>query len=186
MTVTYRAARADDADPIARLHAESWRRHYRGAFSDAFLDGDVVTDRLAVWTDRLAPAGAPSTGGLTVVAECRGDLAGFIHVIFDLDPRWGSLIDNLHVGPDHRRAGIGRTLISHAAAAAPGAMYLWVLEQNLDAQRFYRTCGGTPVEVAIVDPPGGVPSRLNGRPNKLRYAWPAAGPASPPASPAAD
>jgi hypothetical protein len=27
------------------LHADSWRRHYRGAYADAFLDGDVLADR---------------------------------------------------------------------------------------------------------------------------------------------
>ena len=34
----YRAAGPDDAPAIATLHADSWRRHYRGAFADAFLD----------------------------------------------------------------------------------------------------------------------------------------------------
>ena len=38
----FRPADADDAAAVAGLHADSWRRHYRGAFSDAFLDGDVV------------------------------------------------------------------------------------------------------------------------------------------------
>ena len=36
--------------PWPRLHADSWRRHYRGAFSDAFLDGDVAGYLLAEWT----------------------------------------------------------------------------------------------------------------------------------------
>ena len=44
------------AAAVATLHAESWRRHYRGAYSDAFLDGDVFADRLAVWTKRLREA----------------------------------------------------------------------------------------------------------------------------------
>src|SRR6188768_3459087 len=43
-----RPATAGDAGQIAALHADSWRRHYRGAYSDAFLDGDVLTDRLRV------------------------------------------------------------------------------------------------------------------------------------------
>lgn len=48
-----RLANPSDAEAIATLHAGSWRRHYRGAYSDAFLDGDVVSDRLAVWAERL-------------------------------------------------------------------------------------------------------------------------------------
>jgi hypothetical protein len=38
-TVRIRVADSSDAPAIAALHAESWRRHYRGAYSDAFLDG---------------------------------------------------------------------------------------------------------------------------------------------------
>ena len=43
----FRSAEAGDAAAVAGLHADSWRRHYRGAFSDAFLDGDVVGYLLA-------------------------------------------------------------------------------------------------------------------------------------------
>jgi hypothetical protein len=37
----YRSACASDAAAIAALHADSWRRHYRGTYSAGFLDGDV-------------------------------------------------------------------------------------------------------------------------------------------------
>ena len=53
--MTYREALEKDASGIAALHADSWRRHYRGAYLDSYLDGDVLSDRLAVWTSRLAP-----------------------------------------------------------------------------------------------------------------------------------
>lgn len=46
--VRFRSACAIDAQAVARLHADSWRRYYRGAYSDAFLEGDVVQDRLSV------------------------------------------------------------------------------------------------------------------------------------------
>lgn len=100
-----------------------------------------------------------------------------MHVIFDDDERWGSLVDNLHVAPDRQRSGIGRALMSRAAEAvterANGrSMYLWVLEQNIAAQRFYQAVGGRCVEKAAVPPPGGVPGRLNGTPHGLRYVWP--------------
>ncbi|NUQ95225.1 MAG: GNAT family N-acetyltransferase [Streptomyces sp.] len=168
-----RTAGPDDAEGIALLHADSWRRHYRGAYSDAFLDGDVVSDRLAVWSRRLADREAR---GATVVAEDGTDLVGFVHVVFDADDKWGSLIDNLHVRHARRRGGIGAALITRAAGAvtegADGdAVYLWVLEQNTQAQGFYRAFGGVCVERLLVSPPGGVPDRLNGTPNKLRFAW---------------
>jgi len=51
--VEIRLSQAADARDIAKLHADSWRRHYRGAYSDRYLDGDLDADRLAVWTERL-------------------------------------------------------------------------------------------------------------------------------------
>ncbi|MEU8241269.1 GNAT family N-acetyltransferase [Actinoplanes missouriensis] len=168
----FRSAGPADAGRIAALHADSWRRHYRGAYSDSFLDGDVVADRHAVWSARLA---APA-GSATILAEQDDRLAGFVHVVFDADPRWGSLVDNLHVVHDQHRTGLGTLLLGHAARAATehatgAAHYLWVLRQNVAAQGFYTARGGVHVETVTVAPPGGDPTRLAGRPEKMRMAW---------------
>jgi ribosomal protein S18 acetylase RimI-like enzyme len=167
-----RQATAADAATIALLHAESWRRHYRGAYADSYLDGDVVADRRAVWSARLTAAG-PS---MTVLAEDGGEPVGFVHVVFDDDPRWGSLIDNLHVRLSRQRSGVGTALMSRAAEgirerASGERRYLWVLEQNTAAQAFYRALGGQCVQRASVSAPGGVASRLRGSPQKLRFSW---------------
>jgi GNAT superfamily N-acetyltransferase len=121
----FRRAGADDADQIAALHADSWRRFYRGALSDSFLDGGVAADRRAVWSARLAPP----ANSETVVAEHDNRFVGFIHVVFDDDPRWGSLVDNLHVAHDRQGTGIGTQLLGRAAGAVAeratdNAMYL--------------------------------------------------------------
>jgi ribosomal protein S18 acetylase RimI-like enzyme len=168
-----RLAGADDAEQVAALHADSWRRHYRGAYADSFLDGDIASNRRSVWSVRLAA----STNSETILAEHGGRLAGFVHVMFDDDPRWGSLVDNLHVVHDQRRMGIGTRLLGRAARAVSeratgNAMFLWVLQQNTAAQQFYRALGATCVETAPVPPPGGDPARLNGTPRGLRMAWP--------------
>jgi GNAT superfamily N-acetyltransferase len=182
-----RVAGTDDMDTVATLHADSWRRFYRGAYADSFLDGDLVADRRAVWSARLAampaqPTGVAATpaepaGSRTLLAEDEAGPVGFVHVIFDADEQWGSLVDNLHVTHSRRRGGIGTTLLRRAAAAAAEyatnpSLYLWVLEQNTEAQRFYASLGGTPVETADVPAPGGVPGRLNGSPKGLRVVWP--------------
>lgn len=65
-----------------------------------------------------------------------------------------------------------RAAQSVADHATGRAMYLWVLAQNTAAQRFYQALGGTCVEQAKVRPPGGGPERLNGTPDRLRFAWP--------------
>jgi ribosomal protein S18 acetylase RimI-like enzyme len=173
LDLAFRRAGRSDADDIAALHADSWRRHYRGAYSDSFLDGDVDTDRIAVWRGRLEDTTRDTA---TVVAVDGNALVGFIHVVFDDDARWGALIDNLHVRYAQARTGVGTRLMSEAATAVrtrphPSGIYLWVLEQNRAGQAFYDALGGRCVERDFVAPPGGDPGRLHGRPVKLRYVW---------------
>jgi GNAT superfamily N-acetyltransferase len=168
-----RRARCADAEAVANLHADSWRRHYRGALSDSFLDGDVGADRLAVWTDRLRE---PDPRRCTILAE-DGSLVGFANTFLDHDATWGSLLDNLHVADGHKRRGIGSRLLALTAEAVleraeRTGLYLWVLEQNHDGQAFYEARGGRCVGQALAEPPGGIASRLTGSPVKLRYAWP--------------
>ena len=171
----FRLAGPGDAEAVANLHADSWRRHYRGAYSDAFLDGNVVADRLAVWTDRLR---GPDPSRCTILAE-GVSLVGFANTIFDHDPTWGALLENLHVADGHKRRGIASRLLALTAEALIArpertGLYLWVLEQNTEAQAFYEACGGRCVGRGLVSPPGGIASRVTGSPAKLRNEWPEA------------
>lgn len=168
--IAVREASAQDSAAIAALHADSWRRHYRGAYLDTFLDGDVVADRQAVWGERLT---APGAGQFTLVADHGGVVVGFVHMILDADSRWGALLDNLHVTHQLKRRGIGRRLLGAAAQELARCrptdrrFYLWVLDQNTAAQAFYAACGGTKVETTLRGPfPGG------GRALGHRIAWP--------------
>jgi GNAT superfamily N-acetyltransferase len=178
----FRTAEPGDATAIAALHTDSWQRHYRGAYTDAFLDGDVTGFLLDMWTTRFA---APDPHARTILAELRRDggthgdrtLVGMAHTILDHHQAWGALLDNLHVAHGLKRHGVGTRLMSLTARAVldqrPGSgLYLWVLEQNTSAQAFYDARGGRCVESGKVQPPGGDPARLNGRPRGLRYAWP--------------
>ena len=91
----FREATERDAEVIAALHADNWRRHYRGAYLDSYLDGDILAERRHVWSERLKP---PRVNQATICAETRGELIGFAHAVFDTDPVWGALLDNLHPG----------------------------------------------------------------------------------------
>jgi ribosomal protein S18 acetylase RimI-like enzyme len=170
----FRSAEAGDAAAVARLHADSWRRHYRGAFSDSFLDGDVVGYQLARWTERLRTSDPQARA---IVAELGGEVVGLAHTQLGENADWGALLDNLHVSHGLKRLGIGTRLLTLTAQAvldsSPGSgLYLWVLEQNTAAQGFYRARGGMAVETAVVSPPGGDPALLNGSPMCLRFVWP--------------
>ena len=134
--VQFRRAASHDARSVAALHADSWRRNYRGAYSDTFLDGDVLIERLAFWTARL---GDQPADRFTIVAEEAGSLVGFAHSVLDADPTWGAYLDNLHIAHTHQRRGLGTRLLALTAEAVieqrpSSGLYLWVLEQNVRAQ----------------------------------------------------
>lgn len=176
----FRLAGHSDARAIAALHADSWRRHYRGVYSDAFLDGDVAVDRLAVWTDRL---GQSDPGSCTMLAEDGSGLIGFAHTVFDEDPMWGALLDNIHVAHTRERRGVGSGLLARIAEVVAGrphrtGLCLWVNEQNIDAQAFYEAHGARRVERAMSVPPEGSPAGLMDRRTScatrgaIRARWP--------------
>jgi hypothetical protein len=166
--IRYRAATALDAEAVASLHPDSWRRHYRGAYLDSYLDGPVLADRRIVWTGRLAEHGADHH---TIIAERDGDIVGFAHTILNDDPQWGALLENLHVRYDVKRTGIGTGLLTETArlvieASPLTGLYLWVLEQNQPAQAFYQAQGAQCAGQRWGGPfPGG------GTAVTLRYAW---------------
>src|SRR5437588_2985928 len=112
--VQLRFAAAADAHSIAALHAQSWQHHYRGAYSDHFLDGDVLTDRLAVWTGQRSN---PAAEHRTLVAQCGEAVVGFAHTVLDDDAVYGALLDNLHVAYASKGQGIGTKLLSATASA---------------------------------------------------------------------
>ena len=166
-TALIRLAGHDDALRVASLHAASWRAHYRGAMSDAYLEGPVEAERAAFWTDRL---GHPRPGQVVLLAEDAATLVGFVCLFLDHDRVFGSFVDNLHVEFDRKRQGLGRTIMHAAAQAMHHALplrpaYLYVLEWNATACSFYDRIGGRVVEHGRQTEPDGseVPVK--------RYLW---------------
>ena len=170
--VCLRRATVADIDGIAELHADSWRRNYRGAFADSFLDGDLPAERRAVWTERLThPGPADHTLVATVGDGAAGVVVGLAHTIVDTHPQWGALVDNLHVRHDLKGLGIGRRLVVATAeivvAHDPASgMYVEVLDQNTAAHAFYVRLGAIHAYTGPVDLPGGTRSTYR------VYRWP--------------
>ena len=156
---TLRRMRADDAEAVALLHAISWRSAYRGIVPDSFLDHDVFAERRAVWRERLVVQPAEHAFGF-VAEDAAGQLIGFTYVLPGDDPVWGTLIDNLHVHPDAKGGGLGRQLLQAVARALGPAhtqpVFLWVLDANEPAKRFYARLGAEFAEPGMTGPFGGV------------------------------
>jgi ribosomal protein S18 acetylase RimI-like enzyme len=168
--IAYRSAAPGDAEAVASLHAESWRRNYRGSFTDAFLDGDLLGERLAVWRERLD---RPPENQLVLLAIEGGSLVGFVCVYGAHDPHWGSFVDNLHVASGAARRGVGTALMRRAGTwlaeryPEPG-VYLLVLEANTAARHFYERLGASNARVSTMETHGGAVVR------SCHYTWPSA------------
>ncbi|MEL7467258.1 MAG: GNAT family N-acetyltransferase [Pseudomonadota bacterium] len=137
-----------DLEAIARIHADSWRDSYRGIMEDAFLDWQVLEDRMDAWAGRFR---APPPDFQVLVAERDATVIGFICVFADEKPGW-LLLDNLHVSEAARRRGAGQKLMramsKRLAEKGRQKVRLLVLEGNEGACRFYERLGSTkrPIE----------------------------------------
>ena len=134
--IEYRPAAPPDAEAIAQLHTRSWRNNYRGAFTDAYLDGDLLGERRLVWCETLDH---PPENQFVQVAIDDANLVGFVCAYGAHDPEWGSFVDNIHVAQAAKGTGIGSSLMRQAGAWLASrypdqAVYLWVLERNAVAR----------------------------------------------------
>lgn len=146
--IVFRSATEKDIEGIAALHTRSWQQNYRGALSDDFLDNKAPTERLNVWESRLKKG---NTNQVVIVAETDHEIVGFVCVYLNHNKEYGSLLDNLHVSSSMQGKGVGHRLMYLAAKEIeqklPNSdMYLWVLEQNVNAIRFYEGLGGERIE----------------------------------------
>lgn len=166
--ITYREAILGDVEKIARLHSLSWQQNYKGIWSDTFLNENVFENRLDVWQKRLTQ---PAENQYIFVAESDSDICGFACIYLNNDPVWDTLLDNLHVRKELKGQGIGTKLIKSVALYAynhnpDDAFYLWVLEQNNPARKFYENLGATNYELINTDNPDG------GTSPTCRHVWP--------------
>ncbi|MEJ1238248.1 GNAT family N-acetyltransferase [Chryseolinea sp. T2] len=161
-----RPATADDAMAIARLHAASWIIAYRGLLSDEYLDNDLAGERIAYWSKKIPLLSEREF--IILATDGQDHAAGFIAVMDQPEIGYSALVDNLHVRPDLKGQGIGKSLMQQAARvllnSGRTSYYLWVLNGNDPACRFYESIGGVAADETTV--------HFGGKDVKAtRYVW---------------
>jgi GNAT superfamily N-acetyltransferase len=145
--VALRLATPADAALLAELHARSRASAYRGLLPDDYLDHVMPREATTHWAQRLPELAAGA--GQALVAEIGGTPVGFVCMSAP-DARRSVYIDNLHVMPGHKGAGIGTRLLDVAAAwareRAARRMHLLVFEGNRAAIGFYESRGWRCIE----------------------------------------
>lgn len=140
---TLRAATAQDANHIARLHTLSWQIAYSHILPVAYLSDEVPTEHAIRWRQYLDRN--EKEWGLVLIAEVDGEPVGIVSAERPVDPALGVLLDCLHVHPSHHGSGTGKRMIEAVRAWARGLgvdrVHLKVLEGNERAIGFYEHNG---------------------------------------------
>ncbi len=158
MAVTTRKANVDDALAVATAHARGWQVAYKGIVPQEYLDAINIEQRLGQWRGYLE-ADTPTD----YVAEVDGEVVGFANVgVFrdDPDDHAAGELWAMYVNPDAWGAGAGYALmqatLTHFAEKNLRTGYLWVIEQNDRARRFYERQGWTSNEAFKYEDVAGV------------------------------
>lgn len=167
-----RAARAEDAAAIARIHVESWQATYAGLLPDEVLLGLDSRQHEARWWRHVL--GRFRRNHLVYVAvegdaDGEGEVVGFASGGPSREPHldYDGEIYALYLRETHHGRGIGRDLFASALAGVRAArgpsVIVWCLSAN-PSRFFYEHMGGAMVARR--------PSRVGGaRVEEFAYGW---------------
>ena len=137
MEIRYLTA-ADDRKAVSRIYERSWRYAYRGIVPQEYLDA-IPEGR---WIRNL-----DIPGWSVMVCVEDGEYVGtgsFSRSRSGQYPDAGEVI-SLYLLPEHMGKGYGRRLmqamLDELRARGFGEVFLWVLEENERARRFYEKTG---------------------------------------------
>jgi ribosomal protein S18 acetylase RimI-like enzyme len=141
-----RRARAEDRPALIRLMGAL--HDYEAAIEENRADASAAESHLDWVQEEIK-----RLGGVTLVAELGGVVAGFLCYTFEEDPgtfvrpeyRRHALVWDISVAEEARGQGIGQALLEaaerEAGEAGIGEIRLYVLEANARARRIYEDAG---------------------------------------------
>jgi ribosomal protein S18 acetylase RimI-like enzyme len=143
-TMNIRRATAHDAPLLARIHVDAWQAAYRGVVPASHLANFTYERREAAFRQALA-ANLEETYLIESDDQAIGILTLGASRDADLDTRRTGEIWGIYITPRYWHQGIGTRLVAEAEQMLQARGYrdivLWVLEDNLNARRFYEKTG---------------------------------------------
>ena len=140
-----------DCDRVAEIRVRGWQRAYRGIVPQSYLDAMSVTQDAERRRLRFEESLRGDGKLVNLVAVTDGEVIGWLcHGPYREGevPAEDAELYAIYVHPDRLGAGVGRALIQESIrrcrAAGHPRMYLWVLEENARARRFYERSGFRP------------------------------------------
>lgn len=148
--------RSDDRLAVSRVYEESWKYAYRGIIPEDYLNS-IPAGRWAAKLDDPGMRNLVMIEGEAIIGAasyCPARAAGM--------EGFGEIV-SIYLLPEYMGKGCGAKLL---AAAIDGLrqmdfhdIYLWVLEENLPARRFYEKHGFFAADIYLADNIGGRPLR---------------------------
>ena len=143
---------SDDRLAVSRVYEESWKHAYRGIIPQDYLDS-IPEGRWAANID--------CPGWKTLVCVDSGQIVGassFCSSRLAEFAGWGEIV-SLYLLPAHMGKGYGKALLEAAVRELNrmgyASLFLWVLEENQRARRFYERAGFAPSGGYLDDTIGG-------------------------------
>ena len=132
-----RSAEQNDGAALGRIYCLSWQEGYKGILPEEYLSAltvefcapkKIYPDNNLVWED----ASGGLTGLVNLGASRDGEVAcGELRAIYVLPDAWGSGV----------AAGLFRAAVDRLKERGFDRFFLWVLEDNFRARRFYEKMG---------------------------------------------
>jgi ribosomal protein S18 acetylase RimI-like enzyme len=166
MEVKVRRAVLEDAESIALVQVESWRKTYAGILPESYLESLNIEKHAMFWRQGLRE------GHMFIfVAEDSWGIFGFISGGAIREPISGydAELYAIYLMPARQRRGVGQEMALALREAllmqSYSSMIVWVLELNAPAVSFYKRIGGLPIAQRTIEIEGTVLS-------ELAFGWP--------------
>lgn len=154
MSFIIRQTSISEAYDVAKVHVLSWQSAYKGIILDDYLNNMSVETRAEKFKNNYDTVKDDS---FVAVEDEKiiGVLA--VHKCFDADVVDCGEVEAIYLLPEFWGSGYGKQLMDFAINALKergyNDIYLWVLEENIRARRFYEKYGfvadGTSKEINI-------------------------------------
>jgi ribosomal protein S18 acetylase RimI-like enzyme len=162
--ILVRPAAIGDEEALGYVHVAAWQTAYRGILPDEFLAGLNVQSRVDRWRERISEPGA---GEFSFIAEVTGEagrreIVGFSGGGPERDGFVGAdgatydgEVYAIYLLAGWRGRGVGCLLMAASARALLDlgfqSVVIWVLQDNVNARRFYEALGGVQVGEKPID-----------------------------------
>jgi GNAT superfamily N-acetyltransferase len=113
----------------ANIHSISWKESHRDFCTPEFIEIHSLEQQLKYMRDKMNKG----TKFFMLVDE---DPVGVVSVT-------DSLIEDLYILPEKQKIGYGTKLLQFAVSQCPDTPSLWILENNVNAERLYCRMGFT-------------------------------------------